>query len=254
MIPIIKPACYNTVHMEPVAVMAMTFANSSIEHIVVLTGAGVSAESGLGTFRDNGGLWEQHSVYDVATPEAFVRDPDLVQRFYNARRRQLADVEPNFAHRALAQLEQTYKVSIITQNIDDLHERAGSTQVLHLHGELTKARSTVDPELIYDIGYAPITPEERCVLGSPLRPHVVWFGELVPMIESAMMLASQADYLLVIGTSLQVYPAASLVNYVAPSVPITVIDPGEPAQVQGAQVIRKTACEGMQEWLAGLAQ
>ncbi len=230
--------------------MALTY--SSTQHIVVLTGAGISAESGLGTFRDHGGLWEQHSVYDVATPEAFARDPELVQRFYNARRRQLADVEPNFAHRALAELEQTHAVSIITQNIDDLHERAGSTRVLHLHGELTKARSTVDPELIYDIGYAPITPEERCVLGSPLRPHVVWFGELVPMIEVAMEVASQADYLLVIGTSLQVYPAAGLVDYVAPGVPITVIDPGEPAQVQGAQVIRKTACEGMREWLQHL--
>ncbi len=224
--------------------------SNNTQHIVVLTGAGISAESGLGTFRDNGGLWEQHSVYDVATPEAFERDPELVLRFYNDRRRQLGEVEPNFAHQALAQLEHTHRVSIITQNIDDLHERAGSTQVLHLHGELTKARSTADPALIYDIGYAPITREDRCALGSPLRPHVVWFGELVPMIAPATEVVSQADYLLVIGTSLQVYPAAGLVAYTAPDVPITVIDPGEPAQVAGAEVIRKTACAGMRDWLA----
>lgn len=230
--------------------MAMTTVNASSKHIVVLTGAGMSAESGLGTFRDNGGLWEQHNVYDVATPEAFQRNPELVLRFYNDRRRQLGEVKPNFAHQALAQLEQTHRVSIITQNIDDLHERAGSTQVLHLHGELTKARSTADSALIYDIGYAPITRDDRCALGSPLRPHVVWFGELVPMIESAVTVVSQADYLLVIGTSLQVYPAAGLVAYAAPGVPITVIDPGEPTQVEGAEVIRKTACEGILDWLA----
>ena len=228
----------------------MASVHSSIQHIVVLTGAGISAESGLGTFRDSGGLWEQHNVYDVATPEAFSRDPDLVLRFYNARRQQLGEVKPNFAHHALAQLEQRHTVTIITQNIDDLHERAGSTRVLHLHGELTKARSTANPELIYDIGYAPIHRDDRCALGSPLRPHVVWFGELVPMIQPAMALVSQADYLLVIGTSLQVYPAASLVAYTAPDVPITVIDPGEPTEVDGAEVIRKTACEGVKDWLA----
>lgn len=223
------------------------------KHIVVLTGAGVSAESGLSTFRDNGGLWEKHSVYDVATPEAFTRDKELVLRFYNARRRQLESAQPNAAHRLLAGLEQNYQVSIVTQNVDDLHERAGSSQVLHLHGELTKARSTGHPQLVYDIGFNDINPEDICERGSSLRPHIVWFGEAVPMIEVAAEVVAAADYLLIVGTSLQVYPAAGLVHLVGGRVPITVIDPGEPAGVSRATVIRKVASEGLSDWMAQLA-
>ncbi|OEY65277.1 SIR2 family NAD-dependent protein deacylase [Marinobacter sp. X15-166B] len=219
------------------------------EHIVVLTGAGVSAESGLSTFRDNGGLWEEHSVYEVATPEAFARDKELVLRFYNARRRQLATARPNAAHRLLAELEDRYRVSIVTQNVDDLHERAGSTRVLHLHGELTKARSTGYPDLVYDIGFEDIQPDDTCEQGTALRPHIVWFGEDVPMIEVAAEVVASADHLLIVGTSLQVYPAAGLVHLVGDGVPVTVVDPGEPASVSRARVIRKTASEGVAEWV-----
>ena len=219
------------------------------QHIVVLTGAGISAESGLSTFRDNGGLWEQHSVYDVATPEAFQRNRDLVLRFYNERRRQLQDAQPNQAHRLLAELESRHRVTVITQNVDDLHERGGSSNVLHLHGELTKARSSVHPELIYDIGYNDINPGDTCDRGFQLRPHIVWFGEEVPMLEAAADIVRTADQLLIVGTSLQVYPAAGLVYEVDFDVPITVIDPGEPASVSRAQVIRKGASEGMEEWI-----
>jgi NAD-dependent deacetylase len=219
------------------------------EHIVVLTGAGISAESGLSTFRDNDGLWEKHSVYDVATPEAFERNRDLVLRFYNERRRQLQEVEPNRAHRLLAELESQYRVTVVTQNVDNLHERGGSTNVVHLHGELTKARSSVDPELVYDIGYRDIQPGDTCDRGGQLRPHIVWFGEEVPMLEAAAELVRTADRLLIVGTSLQVYPAAGLVHEVDFDVPITVIDPGEPASVSRARVIRKGACEGLAEWV-----
>lgn len=224
------------------------------KHIVVLTGAGISAESGLSTFRDNGGLWEQHSVYDVATPEAFVRDPELVLRFYNDRRRQLEAAEPNRAHRLLAALEEHYRVTVITQNVDNLHERGGSSNVIHLHGELTKARSTRYPELVYDIGFKPIAMGDTCERGAQLRPHIVWFGEDVPLIETAAEVVATADRLLIVGTSLQVYPAAGLVHMVGRQVPITVIDPGEPASVSRAEVIRKGACEGVAEWVSGLVR
>lgn len=219
------------------------------EHIVVLTGAGISAESGLSTFRDNGGLWEQHSVYDVATPEAFERNRDLVLRFYNERRRQLQSVQPNPAHRLLAELERRYRVTVVTQNVDDLHERGGSSHVLHLHGELTKARSSAYPDLIYDIGYRDIHPGDTCDRGAQLRPHIVWFGEEVPMLNAAAEVVRTADRLLIVGTSLQVYPAAGLVYEVDIDVPITVIDPGEPASVSRAKVIRKGASEGVAEWV-----
>ncbi|SFM38653.1 SIR2 family NAD-dependent protein deacylase [Marinobacter zhejiangensis] len=224
------------------------------DHIVVLTGAGISAESGLSTFRDNGGLWEEHSVYDVATPEAFERNPELVLRFYNDRRRQLAEVAPNRAHELLAELEKTYRVTIITQNVDNLHERGGSSRVIHLHGELTKARSTRNPATIYDIDYRPIELGDTCEHGSQLRPHIVWFGEDVPMIEVAAEVARTADHLLIVGTSLQVYPAAGLVHEVDFDVPVTVIDPGEPATVSRARVIRKGACEGVAEWVSDLGK
>ncbi len=219
-------------------------------HIVVLTGAGMSAESGLSTFRDNDGLWEKHNVYDVATPEAFQRDPELVLRFYNERRRQLAIVQPNRAHRLLAELERHYQVTIVTQNVDDLHERGGSSHVIHLHGELTKARSSVNPELVYDIGYRDIRLGDHCAMGQQLRPHIVWFGEEVPMLQAAADIVRTADDLLIVGTSLQVYPAAGLVHEVERDVPITVIDPGEPTGVSRARVIRKGAGEGVAEWVA----
>lgn len=222
------------------------------EHIVVLSGAGISAESGIATFRDAGGLWERHSIEDVATPEAFARDPELVLSFYNERRQQLRGAQPNAAHWALSELEQRYKVTVVTQNIDDLHERAGSSDVLHLHGELTKARSSQDAELLYDIGYDSIAMGECCDLGSQLRPHVVWFGEEVPMMDEAMERVSGADRLLVVGTSLQVYPAAGLVSFAGDQVPVTVIDPGEPARVTGAEVIRKSASEGVSLWMKTL--
>ncbi|MDO3720469.1 Sir2 family NAD-dependent protein deacetylase [Marinobacter sp. chi1] len=222
------------------------------DHIVVLTGAGISAESGLSTFRDNGGLWEQHSIYDVATPEAFARNQELVLRFYNERRRQLQSAQPNQAHQLLAELENTYRVTVVTQNVDDLHERGGSSQVIHLHGELTKARSTRDPGLVYDIGYRDIEPGDTCERGAQLRPHIVWFGEEVPMLEEAAEVVRTADHLLIVGTSLQVYPAAGLVYEVGDGVPITVIDPGAPASVSRARVIRKGACEGVAEWVQSL--
>ncbi|WP_138437145.1 SIR2 family NAD-dependent protein deacylase [Marinobacter shengliensis] len=223
------------------------------EHIVVLTGAGISAESGLSTFRDSGGLWEQHSVYDVATPEAFARNQELVLRFYNERRHQLESAQPNPAHRLLAELESRYRVTVVTQNVDDLHERGGSTNVLHLHGELTKARSSGFPELIYDIGYKEIHPGDVCERGTQLRPHIVWFGEEVPMLDAAAEVVRTADRLLIVGTSLQVYPAAGLVYEVDIDVPITVIDPGEPASVSRARVIRKGASDGLSEWVTTLA-
>jgi NAD-dependent deacetylase len=220
------------------------------DHIVVLTGAGMSAESGLSTFRDNGGLWEQYSVYDVATPEALERNQELVLRFYNERRRQLEHAEPNRGHRLLAELEKAYQVTVITQNVDDLHERGGSSNVIHLHGELTKARSSVDQSLIYDLGYRDIHPGDTCKHGSQLRPHVVWFGEEVPMLATAADVVKTADQLLIIGTSLQVYPAASLAYEVDMSVPITVIDPDAPTTLLRARVIRKGAGEGVAEWVS----
>jgi len=219
-------------------------------HIVVLSGAGISAESGLATFRDNDGLWERHSVHDVATPEAFQRDPALVLRFYNERRRQLANTQPNRAHRLLAELERRYQVTIVTQNVDDLHERGGSTRVLHLHGELTKARSSKNPRVIHTIGYRDIRLGERSQDGSQLRPHIVWFGEDVPMLKVAIDTVRSADDLLIVGTSLQVYPAASLVHEVERDVPITVIDPVAPTgKISRARCIQKSAVEGIAEWV-----
>lgn len=195
--------------------------------IVVLTGAGISQESGISTFRDSGGLWEQYDIYEVATPEAWHRNPHMVLGFYNARRRQLLSVEPNEAHLYLSRLAEKYDVEIITQNIDDLHERAGSGKVMHLHGELRKARSSVDDNLIYDIEGWELKAGQCCAKGAQLRPHVVWFGEMVPMMQPAEKLVQKADLLLVIGTSLAVYPAAGLLYEVRADVPVVVIDPGE---------------------------
>jgi NAD-dependent deacetylase len=198
-----------------------------MKKLVVLTGAGMSSESGIKTFRDSGGLWEEYDVSEVATPEAWKRNMELVLRFYNERRRQLAESKPNEGHYGLAALEKYFEVHIITQNIDDLHERAGSSQIMHLHGELTKARSTRDSSLIYDIGYKDMKSGDMCEKGSQLRPHIVWFGEAVPMMDEAVKLAADADIFVVIGSSLNVYPAAGLINYAPLKASLWLIDPKE---------------------------
>ena len=196
-----------------------------MKHLVVLSGAGMSAESGIKTFRDSGGLWEEYDVMEVASYDGWLKNKELVLRFYNDRRRQLPKVSPNAGHLGLAALEKHFKVSIITQNVDDLHERAGSTSILHLHGELTKMRSTQDPNYIAEIGYNDINVGDLCPKGSQLRPHIVWFGEAVPAMEEAAEIAAQADIFVVIGTSLNVYPAASIVDYAPASAPVYLIDP-----------------------------
>mgnify|MGYP003700680981 CR=1 FL=1 len=183
------------------------------EKIAVISGAGISAESGLKTFRDDGGLWRQYAFTDLASPEAWRRQPEVVLEFYNERRRHAHEASPNPAHRALARLEDAYEVTIVTQNVDALHERAGSGRVLHLHGELAKARSCVDESLVYEIGGEPIRLGDTCEKGGQLRPHVVWFGEPVMAFDRAIEAVSAADKVLVVGTSLSVYPAASLVDY-----------------------------------------
>lgn len=195
-----------------------------MKKIVVLTGAGVSAESGIKTFRDADGLWEGHDVMDVATPMGWEKNQELVLDFYNQRRRQLKEVKPNAAHLALKDLEQKFEVHIITQNVDDLHERAGSKNVIHLHGELKKARSTFDHDLIMD-WEGDIKPGDFCEHNRQLRPHVVWFGEAVPMMEKAMEITAQADILIIIGTSMQVYPAAGLIDFISEDTPVYFIDP-----------------------------
>ena len=219
-----------------------------MKKLVILTGAGMSSESGIRTFRDSGGLWEEYEVTEVATYEAWERNRELVLRFYNERRRQLEGCSPNAGHRGLVELEKHFDVQIITQNIDDLHERAGSTKILHLHGELTKARSTVDPTLIYDIGYRDINNGDRCLKGSQLRPHIVWFGEEVPMMEKAVRLAAEADIFVVIGSSLNVYPAAGLVNYAPHKAGLWLIDPND-VSVPGyrdVEVIKEKAARGVE--------
>jgi len=208
----------------------------SRQKIVVLTGAGISAESGIKTFRDSDGLWENHRIEDVATPEAWHRNRDLVQQFYNQRRAQLLQCAPNEAHTGLAKLEDKYDVTIITQNVDDLHERGGSSKIIHLHGELLKARSTADERLVYDWD-KDITSADKCEKGSPLRPHIVWFGEAVPMIEKAAMIMQTADIVIVVGTSLLVYPAAGLLDYAPTGAGKYIIDP-KPVQVSGMSGIR----------------
>jgi len=199
-----------------------------MKKLVVLSGAGISAESGISTFRDNGGLWDNFRIEDVATPEAWQRNQELVLDFYNQRRKQAADVKPNAAHYALVELEKHFDVTIITQNVDNLHEIAGSSNVIHLHGELFKSRSTKNPELVYEMSGWELKTGDVCELGSQLRPHIVWFGEEVPMMEIAMDVTEQADIFVVVGTSLAVYPAAGLVHYVSANKPIYIIDPAKP--------------------------
>ena len=200
-----------------------------MKNIVVLTGAGISAESGLKTFRDSDGLWEGYNIEDVATPQAWEWNPVMVQQFYNERRKNVLEAQPNAAHYALAALEEKHRVTIITQNIDDLHERAGSTNVVHLHGIITRSQSSVNPELTYPIDGWELKMGEKCELGSQLRAHVVWFGETVPMIERAAMICAGADLFILIGSSLAVYPAAGLIGYVDPEVPKYIIDPKIPS-------------------------
>lgn len=218
-----------------------------MKHLVVLTGAGISAESGIKTFRDADGLWEGHDVMEVATPQGFARNPELVLEFYNQRRKQLHEVKPNTAHMDLSNLEDTYKVTIITQNVDDLHERAGSSNVIHLHGELTKVRSTKNPRDIQ-----PWTGDlylgNSCNEGHQLRPHIVWFGEDVPMIETAIDICETAELLLIIGTSMQVYPAAGLMHYVPEGTATFFIDPNPAMESKGhLKVIPETATSGMKK-------
>ena len=216
-----------------------------MQKIVVLTGAGISAESGISTFRDSGGLWEGYDVNQVATPEGFAADPALVLDFYNQRRRQLSQVEPNEAHRLLAHLEKRYEVVIITQNVDDLHERAGSHNIIHLHGELLKSRGVDNPEVTYPCT-GDIHVGDKSPTGAQLRPHIVWFGEEVPMLEKAIAQVYSADILMIIGTSLQVYPAASLIDYVKEGTPIFYIDPNPSLHSKGElTVIAQKASTGV---------
>ncbi len=195
--------------------------------LVVFTGAGISAESGIKTFRDSDGLWEEYNIIDVATPQAWEKDKALVLDFYNKRRKQVIEAKPNKAHQALVALQKKYDVHIITQNIDDLHERAGSKKVLHLHGEIMKSRSSTDPSLIYKIKGSELKIGDRCERGSQLRPHIVWFGEMVPEMEKAYTIAEKAEIFMVVGTSMVVYPAAGLINYVQRNIPKYLIDPSD---------------------------
>ena len=214
-----------------------------MKKIVVFTGAGISAESGLGTFRDSGGLWDNYKIEDVATPEAFKKNPELVLEFYNIRRRQLLSSSPNSAHYALNKLQQNFNLQIITQNIDDLHERSGSNNVLHLHGELRQSKSTLDNKL-YEIEGSELILGDLCPNGAQLRPNVVWFGEAVPMMDVAIEIVKTADIFIIIGTSLNVYPAASLIHYTLNSCEKYIIDPNAD-DYQGINVIRKKASESV---------
>lgn len=195
-----------------------------MKKLVVLTGAGISAESGISTFRDAGGLWEGHDIMEVASPEGWRKNRELVLDFYNKRRKQALNCLPNEAHMALTGLEKFFDVTIITQNVDNLHEKAGSSKIIHLHGELFKSQSTVDPDLIYDMEGWQINLEDKCEKGSQLRPYIVWFGELVPLMEPAIDAAEEADIFAVIGTSMMVYPAAGLIQYTGRSIPKYIID------------------------------
>jgi NAD-dependent deacetylase len=223
-----------------------------MKKLVVLSGAGISAESGIKTFRDAGGLWEGHDVMEVASPEGWAKNRALVLDFYNQRRKQLFEVEPNDGHRALVELEKYYDVEIITQNVDDLHERAGSSKVLHLHGELKKVRSSIDDNLVHELDGWELKEGDLCEKGSQLRPHIVWFGEAVPMIERAAEIAQTADVFIVVGTSLNVYPAAGLLGYVPSGVPIYLVDPNDISSHYNYEHIKANATTGLQDLLKKL--
>ncbi|MGW9686607.1 SIR2 family NAD-dependent protein deacylase [Flagellimonas sp. 2504JD1-5] len=227
----------------------------SKQKAVVLTGAGMSAESGLKTFRDANGLWEGHDVMEVASPQGFAKNPELVLEFYNQRRRQLLGVTPNAGHNALVELETHFDVSIITQNVDNLHEQAGSSHVVHLHGELFKVRSTVNENHVLD-WKKDLVLGDLDENGNQLRPHIVWFGEMVPMLETAAYITQQADVLIIIGTSMQVYPAASLINYAPQEAPIYFVDPRpniNSSSYRNLEIIAKTATEGVPTLVAQLS-
>lgn len=218
-----------------------------MKNLVAFTGAGMSAESGIRTFRDANGLWEEHDIMEVASIDGWHANPELVMKFYNERRRQLLECEPNEGHRELVRLEQHFNVQIVTQNVDDLHERAGSKNILHLHGELRKARSSVDPRLIYDINGWELKFGDKCEKGSQLRPHIVWFGEAVPAMTEAVSIVEKADIFVVVGSSLVVYPAASLLQYVPRNVPVYVIDPNDVSTMGKATFIKEPATTGLKQ-------
>lgn len=221
-----------------------------MKNLVVLSGAGISKESGIPTFRDNDGLWKKFSFQELATLDAWIHNQDIMLEFYNIRRKEVMESEPNKAHLTLKELEKDFNVQIITQNVDDLHERAGSTNVLHLHGEIRKARSSVDESIIIDIEGSELNPGDLCPLGSQLRPHIVWFGEAVPMMTEAIKIVETADIFLVIGTGLQVYPAASLVHYLPSKASRYIIDPGSHFQdIRGFKHIQKTAVQGITDFV-----
>ena len=227
-----------------------------MQKIIVLTGAGISAESGLKTFRDADGLWEGHNVEDVATPEAWQSNPSLVLDFYNQRRVQLKKALPNEAHTALAKLEEKFNITIITQNVDDLHERGGSQKIIHLHGELFKVRSTLNPSLIYE-WKEDLTLNDKCELGSQLRPHIVWFGEEVPLMEKAAQECLDAQHCIIVGTSMQVYPAAGLIRYLPLDCKLYYIDPNptisyELGSRKNLELIKLKATEGVKSLVAKL--
>lgn len=220
-----------------------------MKNLVVLTGSGISAESGIKTFRESGGLWEGYDVYEVATPEGWHKNPELVLEFYNQRRKQALESKPNEAHNILAELESHYNVTIITQNVDNLHERAGSSNIIHLHGELFKSRSTLDENLIYDMEGWELNLGDTCEKGSQLRPHIVWFGEMVPMMDVAARETMKADIYMVVGTSLVVYPAAGLLDYVGSDIPKFIVDPNMPevSKRPNLYLIEEKASTGMQK-------
>jgi len=218
-----------------------------MKNIVVLSGAGISAESGIMTFRDMGGLWEQYDIMEVASPVGWKKNRALVLDFYNQRRKQLLEVKPNAGHKTLVEFEKHFKVQIITQNVDDLHERAGSTNVLHLHGELKKVRSSIDENLVYELDGWELKEGDLCEKGSQLRPHIVWFGEAVPMIDKATLLVQKADIFIVVGTSLNVYPAAGLLAYVPKNTPIYLIDPEDVHSNYEFEHIKEKGSIGLQK-------
>lgn len=217
--------------------------------VVALTGAGISAESGIATFRDSGGLWEGYDVMDVASPQGWERNPEMVLNFYNERRKAALKAQPNLGHKALAKMEEHFDVTVITQNVDNLHEKAGSSKVIHLHGQLFQCRSTADESLVYDMDHWELKMGDLCDKGSQLRPHIVWFGEMVPMMEEAARIAGQADIFLVIGTSLVVYPAAGLVDCAPHDCQVYVVDPNLPVVGERAniQLIEEKASVGVEK-------
>ena len=226
-----------------------------MKNLVVLSGAGISAESGIKTFREMGGLWEEYDVMEVASPHAWENNQELVMRFYNERRKKLLEASPNEGHKGLVELEKHFNVQIITQNVDDLHERAGSKNILHLHGELKKSRSTIDPNLIYEISGWELKTGDKCEKGSQLRPHIVWFGEAVPAIAKAAGICEKADIFVVVGTSLNVYPAAGLIDYAPKGIPIFLIDPND-VETKNSEItfVKEKAGTGVQKLIGILKE